>query len=321
MKKVVSVSIGSSKRNHCVEAEFLGEKYIIQRIGTDGSITKAIDLIRALDGKIDAFGLGGIDLYLAGAHEKFMLKAAIPIVEAAQKTPIVDGTGLKNTLEKSVIEFLAKEEIIDFTNKKVLLVCAIDRYKMAESFINQGCETILGDLMFALGIPMPIKNIKNFKRIVTILLPVVTRLPYEILYPIGENQECQEISSDKYNGSKFDKYYHNADIIAGDFLYINKYLPENLNNKIIITNTVTKDDIIRLRQLGVKMLITSTPEFDGRSFGTNVIEAVLIAASGKNPQQLTMNDYIQLTEKMNLVPRIEYLNDTEHGKGTFCLPH
>ncbi len=62
MKKVVSVSIGSSTRNHRVEAEFLGEKYIIQRIGTDGSITKAIDLIKELDGKVDAFGLGGIDL-------------------------------------------------------------------------------------------------------------------------------------------------------------------------------------------------------------------------------------------------------------------
>ncbi len=222
---------------------------------------------------------------------------------------------------KSVIEFLAKEGIIDFSNKKVLLVCAIDRYKMAESLINLGCDTILGDLMFALGIPMPIKNIKSFKRIVNILLPVVARLPYEALYPIGEDQEFKEKQSDQYKCSKFDKYYHNADIIAGDFLYINKYLPENLNGKIIITNTVTKDDIIRLRQRGVKILITSTPEFDGRSFGTNVIEAVLIAASGKNPQQLTMNDYIQLTKKMNLLPRIEYLNDSEHGKGTFCLPH
>lgn len=34
MKQVVSVSLGSSKRDHKVEAEFLGEKFVIERIGT-----------------------------------------------------------------------------------------------------------------------------------------------------------------------------------------------------------------------------------------------------------------------------------------------
>ena len=54
MKKVVSVSIGSSKRDHYVETEIMGEKFTIERIGTDGSIKKAIELIERIDGKVDA---------------------------------------------------------------------------------------------------------------------------------------------------------------------------------------------------------------------------------------------------------------------------
>lgn len=305
LKTIVSVSIGSSLRNHRVETEILGEKYTIERIGTDGNINKAIELIKELDGKVDAFGLGGIDLYLTGADRKFMIKEAIPIVKAASKTPIVDGSGLKNTLEKSVIEFLNEQKIIDFSNKKVLLVCAIDRYKMAEAFINLGCNTILGDLIFALGIPIPIKSLRVFRRVVNVLLPVVSRLPYDVLYPTGQKQDSQ------VGNNKFEKYYYDADIIAGDFLYIKKYLPLDLFGKIIITNTITKEDVEMLKNRGVSMLVTTTPEFDGRSFGTNVMEAVLLAASGKRAEQLTPQDYIGLIKKINFLPRIEYLNNIE----------
>ena len=56
MKRIVSVSIGSSLRDHLVEIDILGEKYLIQRIGTDGDIKKAISMINELDGKVDAIG-------------------------------------------------------------------------------------------------------------------------------------------------------------------------------------------------------------------------------------------------------------------------
>jgi len=303
LKTVVGVSIGSSTRNHKVTTQILGEKYIIQRIGTDGSIDKAIELIKELDGKVDAFGMGGIDLYLSGAGKKFMIKEAMPIFEAAQKTPIVDGTGLKNTLEKSVIEYLSNNKIIDFTNKKVLMVCAIDRFKMAEAFISQGADITIGDLIFALGIPAPIKSIRMFKRIVRILLPMVARLPYQVLYPVGDKQD------DCSKQQKFTKYYDEADIIAGDFLYIKKHLPEFIDNKIIITNTVTSWDVELLRERGAHLLVTSTPELNGRSFGTNIMEAVLVAASGKRPEDLTISDYHSMIKKIGILPRIEYLQD------------
>jgi hypothetical protein len=97
MKQVVSVSLGSSKRDHKVEAEFLGEKFVIERIGTDGDMQRAIQMIRELDGKVDAFGMGGIDLYVVAGNRRYALREAKKIAAAAQLTPIVDGSGLKNT--------------------------------------------------------------------------------------------------------------------------------------------------------------------------------------------------------------------------------
>jgi hypothetical protein len=39
-----------------VEVELLGEKVVIERIGTDGDMEKAAQMYKDLDGKVDAFG-------------------------------------------------------------------------------------------------------------------------------------------------------------------------------------------------------------------------------------------------------------------------
>ncbi|MDP3058013.1 MAG: quinate 5-dehydrogenase, partial [bacterium] len=96
-----------------------------------------------------------------------------------------------------------------------------------------------------------------------------------------------------------------ADIIAGDFHFIRRYMPQKLEGKIIITNTVTKDDVILLKQKGVKMLITTTPELEGRSFGTNVMEALLVALSGKKVSGLTAAEYDLLLDRLDFKPRVE----------------
>ena len=98
MKRVVSVSLGSKKRDHQCEVELLGERVEISRRGTDGDLKAAVALLRELDGKVDAFGMGGIDRYLFAGKRRYEIRDAMRLVEAARVTPIVDGSGLKNTL-------------------------------------------------------------------------------------------------------------------------------------------------------------------------------------------------------------------------------
>jgi len=301
MKHVMSVSIGSSKRNHRVEMEILGEQFIIERIGTDGDIKKAIEIIKEYDGKVSAFGMGGIDLYICIGNKRYTIKDAVPIARAAKLSPIVDGSGLKNTLERKVVDYLIKEKIVDFKDKKVLLVCGMDRFGMAESLEKSGCDLVLGDLIFALGVPIPIRSLKTLNVLASIIAPIVCRLPFEVLYPTGQKQE-------KKSSSKFGRFYDAADIIAGDFLFIKQHLPEDISGKIILTNTVTADDVALLRERGAKMLITTTPNLNGRSFGTNVMEGVLVSLSPKPYKSLTPDDYNALLDKIGFAPRIEILN-------------
>lgn len=299
MKRVVSVSIGSSKRDHAVDMEFLGEKIRLERIGTDGDMQKAIQLIRDLDGQAAAIGLGGIDLYVIAGERRYVIKDAMKLAEAAKKTPVVDGSGLKNTLEREAIQYLVRETELLKPGTKVLVVSAVDRFGMAQALSQTQCELIFGDLIFILQVPIPIRTIKNVNRLARILLPIVTKLPFEKLYPTGEKQEKVD--------PKHAKYYEWADVIAGDFHLIRRFMPEKLEGKTIITNTVTSSDVQLLKERGIATLVTTTPEMQGRSFGTNVMEAMMVALLEKKPEDITPDDYLQLLRKLNLSIRVEKL--------------
>lgn len=296
MKHVLSVSLGSSRRDHKTVEIFGGQKFLVERKGTDGDKAKAIAMIRQFDGKVAAFGLGGTDLYIYAGNKRYTFRESAQIAKAARLSPIVDGSGIKNTLERRVVDYLAATQGMNFSTKKVLIVCAVDRFGLAEALVTAGSDVIFGDLMFGLGWPLPIRSLKSLARLARGLAPIITQLPISLFYPTGQQQN--EIIP------KFSPYFAQADIIAGDFHFIRRYMPVDLNGKIIITNTVTTEDIQLLRARGVRQLITTTPEMGGRSFGTNILEAVLVAYSGKKLPELSIDDYVEILDTLAIRPRV-----------------
>lgn len=301
MKRAVSISIGSSKRNKTMEAILLGEKVSIERIGTDGDMEAAALKYKELDGKVDAFGVGGADLSALVDGKSYPFYSVKPMVRFVKKTPLVDGGGLKNTLENKAAPFL-NQKIGDYINtrgRKVLVALGVDRWGLSKSFVDAGYETIFGDLMFGLEIPIAIHKISQVKTLAALLMPIAGRLPFEWVYPTGEKQEKRT--------PKWGKYYDWATVIAGDCHYIKRFMPNDLTGKIIVTNTTTPEDVEAFRKAGVKYLVTTTPVLDGRSFGTNMMEAALVAVSGKG-RPLTWSELNEMLDKLGFEPQLQELN-------------
>ena len=299
MKRAVSVSLGSRARDKKVTLTLLGEEVTIERIGTDGDVEKAIQLYNELDGNVDALGVGGIDLGLNVAGRYYPLYEAQKLVAGVQQTPVVDGGGLKLTLERGIAQFTEREIGDEIQPKRVLITAGVDRYGSAVSFDEAGYEMILGDMGFALGIPVPIRSLRGLRAVARVLAPIAGRLPLEHLYPTGEKQE--EIVP------KFGKWYAWATVVSGDCLYIKRHMPDRLDGKVIVTNTTTPADVEVFRQRGVRYLATSTPRLEGRSFGTNMMEAALVAIAGKG-RPLTTDELQEMLEQLDLRPTLETLN-------------
>jgi len=82
-------------------------------------------------------------------------------------------------------------------------------------------------------------------------------------------------------------------------------MPSDLRGKSIITNTVTAADRLQLEERGLAWLATASPDFAGRSFATNVLDALIVAVSGKSPDQLRPEDYYEYASRLGIRPRVE----------------
>ncbi|GAC1309956.1 MAG: hypothetical protein NVSMB19_23960 [Vulcanimicrobiaceae bacterium] len=297
MKRVVSVSLGSSSRDHRAHVRLLDEEFDIERIGMDGSIERAMQKLRELDGTVDAIGLGGIDVYLYAGSKRFALRDGLRLLEAVKTTPVVDGSGLKNTLEREAVRFLRDELGVALTGTNVLMVSALDRFGMAQAFVDAGADVLFGDFIFALDLDKPVRGLAEFEALAERYLPDACKLPFQFFYPTGKKQ-------DRPPQPKYPEYYAAAAIVAGDYHFMRQFMPDRLDGKLVLTNTLTGRDVDELRSRGVARLVTTTPDFDGRSFGTNVVEAALLALLGKRWADVTPDDYATVLARLDLRPRV-----------------
>ncbi|MCA9580808.1 MAG: hypothetical protein KC416_03380 [Myxococcales bacterium] len=302
MKRVVSVSIGSSKRNHRVRHRFLDTDVDIERIGTDGDLDRAEALCRTYDGEVDAIGIGGIEFYLQVADRRYYFRDAKRLARAIRTTPVGDGNGIKTIVAQRAVAALDKHlraQGRTLAGMRAFHVVAVDRYGMAKALVDAGCDTFFGDLPFSLGVPKALGSLRQTRILARALLPVVTQLPFRWLYSQNQYGEID---------GKWSHYYDRATLISGDFLQVRSSMPPRMDGKIILTNTTTEEDVETLRRAGVHLLVTTTPRLGGRSFGTNVMEATLLALMGNQARHPRPEDFRRLIEAIPLSPCITELN-------------
>ena len=292
MKRVVSISLGSSNRNKRVETTLRGEPIVLERIGADGDQKRMRQLFLEYDGQVDAFGFGGADLGLEVNGRYFPLHSVHSIIAGVQ-APVVDGGGIRAVVERQTAQQL--QGLVPGHPKRALFCVAVGRYAMVRGFLDMGYEALFGDLAFGLGIPVFLRSLSALHLLARILLPIMARLPFEWIYPTGEKQS-QIVP-------KYEPQYRWASIIADDFLYIKQHLPARLDGKTIVTNTTTGDDVDLLKERGLSHLVTVTPRLDGRSFGTNVMEAALTALAAKG-RPLSTAELKEMLDEEEMTPNL-----------------
>ncbi|MCL6635851.1 MAG: quinate 5-dehydrogenase, partial [Peptococcaceae bacterium] len=221
------------------------------------------------------------------------------LAAVVKETPLVDGSGIKDTVEERLVPHLQERLGWPRRGQEVLVASALDRYGLASALEQAGCRLIIGDALFALGLPVPFYSLAAFRAAACATLPFLSRLPIGMLYPLGERQETAR--------PRFERFYRRAEIIAGDFHFLRYRLPRHLGGKDVITSTVTAEDVQELKKRGVRWLVTTGPAFQGRSFGSNVLEAVCVALlkdSGRVHPEL----YPGLLKQLGWGPRVERLN-------------
>ncbi|MGI9952532.1 hypothetical protein V3F56_09245 [Moorellaceae bacterium AZ2] len=293
MLRVVSVSLGTPRRDYCYKLHFLGIPFLVERLGCRGNLREAGRLLASLEGKVAALGLGGANFFYHLGQYRVPCPAGQYLKARVKRTPLVDGSGWKEAVEPWAVNAL-REEGIELSGKTALVVSVLDRCWLARALAEAGCRVLAGDPAFGLKLPLALP-LPAFTAIARYTLPFLARLPLKYLYPLGSRQETP--------GRGWAFLYRQADIIAGNWHFIRSYLPPTLKGKIIITAGTTGEDRRLLQQLGAGYLVTTSPLWGEVAPSANMLEAVLVALGGREK-----GAYAALAGELGWRPRVLKLN-------------
>ncbi|MCK5784856.1 MAG: hypothetical protein KAH06_10430, partial [Desulfobacterales bacterium] len=317
MKQVISISLGSSNNDYEFQTTFLGQKFKIKRIGTNGDYDKAVDLLVQLDAETDAFGLGSVKLPTPNKNNRLINLASsildyvrddsvkIAKLRSRLQTPVTTGDHLIKVAYEWAIRSLQFEHTGYFNNARVLFLSGMTHYPMARIMAEYTENLTFADPIIENGIS---KFIHSFKD-----LELYAKGAHDILKWVPSKRlTSSAIPLKKWNAHILKKAMQKAQIIVVPYHnfydYVGDCTPEELGGKTIITTTAYDDRIEFLKNQGVKVIIDTTPKLLKRVVGVNVQEALVIAALGKNQHQITDEEMLELmsSTQTGLRPRLVY---------------
>ncbi len=305
MKRVICISLGSSKYDYEFNTEFLGQDFHVKRIGTDGDLRKAEALLVKWDRAADAFGIGSVKFPYTIGPKRLTEERTRQIENISKriKTPVTTGANLRKVTFEWSIHHIQYNLNGFFTNARILVLSGMANYNLAKIISEYTDNITFADPILEHGIPKFLNSIKE--------LELYANGVHEVLkYAPGKRLATSTMPIKTWNEYILRKAMQKNTMIMVPYHEFDEYLKvaglEELGKKIVITSTVYDARVDFLRKRGVDMIIDNTPRILERVVGVNVLEAMIIAALGKPSAKITDDEFMEIISDQHLEPKIIY---------------
>jgi predicted amino acid dehydrogenase len=299
MKKVVSISLGSSEQDFQFKATFMGQPLSVQRIGANGSTAKAVKLLKHWEKQATVIGIGVVkDSYTVGSR-RYVEKDSSKMLHSVQEVPATTGGRLNDILQEWALRHVQVKLGHYFNNARVLFFSGKTNYKLAMCMSEYTQNLQFADPLLQLGVPK-----------------LLTSLGALELYAGGAHY-VSEWTSPKVMASAPVKEWtqfvlknamQKATVIVAPVHELDGFGTDELAGKTIITSSVNDERIAQFKDKGVHMVIDGSPFMFDHVLGPNILDAMIMAASGKTPHDLLEDDYLEIITDLEMEPRIIYPN-------------
>ena len=297
MKTVVGISLGASDQDFKFNTPFLGQQLAVHRVGTNGSIAKAARRLKTWESRADVIGLGVIkDHYEAGAH-RFVEKDSARLRALVSRVPVTVGARLEEILQEWALRHAQAQLGSYFNNARVLFFSGLKSYKLALALSEHTENLMFADPLLQLGVPKLLTSMEALQ-----------------LYGAGAHYvkgwTLPDVVADgtlkDWTRFLLRKAMHKASVIVATLTELDEFGPEELAGKTIITSTASEQRIAQLREKGVHLVIDGSPVIKSRVVGPYLLDAMIAAATGKAPEAIQEDDYLEIIGDEQLAPRIIY---------------
>jgi predicted amino acid dehydrogenase len=299
MKKVVGISLGAGDQDFAFNAKFLGQRFNIRRLGTNGSTSEAIKLLKHWQDHADAIGIGVVkDSYTVGSR-RFIEKNSARLLDVVTTVPVTTGGRLSDILQEWALRHVQGKLGGYFNNAKVLFFSGRTNYKLAQAMSEYTQNLEFADPLLQLGIPKLLTSLDalelyaggaHYVRDFT-TLAVMSSPPVKQLTRFALRRAMKD-----------------ATVIVAPVHELDDFGPEELARKTIITSTVNDQRIKAFREKNVDLVIDGAPMLFDHVLGPSLLDALILAATEKAPDEILEDDYLEIITSLQLEPRIIYPN-------------
>ena len=299
MKKVVSISLGADDQDFEFNARFLRRQLNVRRFGTNGSSAKAVKLLKHWEQHADAIGLGVVkDSYAVGSR-RYVEKDSVRMKGAATRIPVTTGGRLSDLLQEWALRH-AQVKLGDyFNNAKVLFFSGMTNFKLATTMSEYTANMEFADPVLQLGVPKLLTSLDTLELYASGAHYVLDLAPQSVMSSAPVKEWMKFVLR---------KAMQNATVIVAPVHELDDYGAEELGGKTIVTSTVNDERIAQFKKKGVDMVIDGAPLLFGHVLGPNLLDAMIIAATDKDPDDILEDDYLEIITGLQLEPRILYPN-------------
>ncbi len=301
MKTIVTISLGSSDDNYDFQTRFLNTDFRLVRVGTDHNPQQAQALVEQWKDKADMIALAGMrDHCRVGAqclHEPFMAM----LEEEADGTPVTAGSTLRDILMDWAIRHTQITEGNFFNNAVTLFFNGLSDWKAA-SVLNEYTDNLyFADPVLQVAAPACLTSLKQLELYAQATHPLMKYTPAHIVQP-RLNPKAM------INRWALESVLKKAHVLVGPLDALENLDGEYLAKRTLITSTVTEERLEKLKEKGVYTVIDYTPRLFEQPVGIATLEAMICAATGRRPEDVIHDDYLEIIDDLKLEPRVLFPN-------------
>jgi len=297
MKTVIGISLGAKSQDFDFHTLFLGQPLHVRRLGTDGSTAQAAKLLRQWDMKADAIGLGLVRDG-AGPRRRSAIDGA-RLRGQAQRVPVSTGARLADVFLEWAVRHAQNTLGHYFDNARVLFLSGLAYQKLAASMAEYTSNLQFADPLLQLGVPKLLGSIDALGLYASGAHYVSEWSPPRVLPGSLLRQWSQYVLR---------QALAKATVLVAPVHELDAFGLEELAGKTIVTTTVNDERLARFRDKGVHLVVDGAPLVEGHAVDPSLLDAMILAATGKAADELLEDDYLEIMVAQGLEPRLLYPN-------------
>ena len=295
MKKVVTVTLGPAKQDYSFEADFLGQRFQVKRMGADNDTGKAWELMRRQQTTADAMGLGEIvDHYHVGQDTRIN-KETQRLLNVVTRVPATTGARLRRLLQVRAVRYVQGHLGNYFNNNLVLFLSGMRNYDMAQALADYTPNLKFADALAQTGAPAMLTSLTQLELYAKGSDWALSGRPGEML----------EAALAGFKSARIAAEVAKSHVIVGTFHEIKQLgSPRNLAGKTVITSAVDDERLAFFKQCQVNLVVDVSPQLFERVVGVNTLEAMMLATLHKPQELVSDEDFNEILDELNITPRL-----------------